>query len=153
MEFLDSELRHGDVFVDVGAHIGWLSLVAARRLENVGGGHVFAFEPTGDSAQKIRASAARNGVSIEVVQVALGDDAGETTLFCDPNYDEHDAGVRSQHGRGPAIERVAVLPFDQWARERHLDRMDVVKIDVEGAEAAVIGGMRKSLRTFGSKAR
>lgn len=152
VEFLDEELRQGDVFIDVGAHIGWHSLVAAQRLTELGGGAVVAFEPTTDSADKIRVAAARNRLSVEVVQVALGEDDGETALFSDPNYDEHDAGVRSQYGKGRLVERVAVVSFDHWVAQRGLPRMDLVKMDVEGAEPAVIKGMKESLRTFRPRA-
>lgn len=152
LEFLGNELRSDDVFIDIGAHVGWHSLIAARCLDHLGGGEVFAFEPATDSADKIRAAAARNGVSVEVVQVALGDRVGETTLFSDPNYDENDAGVRSQHGKGHPVERVPVVAFDEWARKRALPRMDLVKIDVEGAEPSVIAGMERSLRMLRPRA-
>src|ERR687885_2186416 len=48
---LENELEPGDVFVDVGAHVGVHALCAARRLSEIpGGGRVVAFEPTADSA-------------------------------------------------------------------------------------------------------
>jgi hypothetical protein len=58
--FLHDQLRCGDVAVDVGAHIGVHALTMARRLDQLGGGRVLAFEPAQDSAAKLRAAATRN---------------------------------------------------------------------------------------------
>ena len=151
LRFLHDELRCGDVAVDVGAHVGVHALTMARRLNQLGGGRVFAFEPAEDSAAKLRA-AASNRLEVTVVALALGRAPGMIELFADPRYDLADAGVRSQYGTGNAIERVAVTSFDAWAEEARLDRLDVVKLDVEGAEPQVIEGMRASLKRLRPRA-
>ncbi len=138
-------LRRGDVFVDVGAHVGIHALTAARRLQTLGSGHVFAFEPARDSAERIRRAAKANGLDVTVVEVALGSASGTVELFGEEGYDEADAGVRSQYGKGPRVATVRVVTFDDWAREQRLRRLDVVKIDVEGAEPLVLRGMRESI--------
>ena len=138
------ELGTGAVFVDVGAHIGIHSLAVAKRLERVGG-RVYAFEPSPDSAGRIRYTAAANALEITVVETALGATAGSVELFKDDRYDEADAGVRSQFGTGGLAGTTGVVRFDDWAAEVGLDRLDAVKIDVEGAEELVIQGMRESL--------
>lgn len=143
---LTHTLQPGGVFADVGAHIGIHSLVAARRLRQLGGGRVFAFEPTPDSAAHIRRAAARNGLDITVIERALGTRSGQVALFGSDAYSDADTGVRSQYGMGPYLGTFPVVAFDAWAAEVGLDRLDAVKIDVEGAEAAVIEGMRNSLR-------
>ena len=145
MRFIAQELRRGDTFVDIGAHIGLHALVAARRLRELGGGRVFAFEPTRDSATKLRLAAARNRSNVEVIEAALGDTTGTADLYADPAYAPEDAGVRSQYGTGPLVQTIPVTTFDAWAQTAGLDRLDVVKIDVEGAEPLVIRGMRASL--------
>ncbi|MGI5282103.1 FkbM family methyltransferase [Nonomuraea polychroma] len=149
--FLRRELRRGDVMVDVGAHIGVHALAAARILRRAGG-RVVAFEPASDSAAKLRAAARRNGLPVEVVQTALGAYHGTVSLYGDTRYDAADAGVRSQYGDAALVEQVPVRPFDAWAEEAGLSRLDVVKIDVEGAEAAVLAGMSRSLRTLRPRA-
>jgi FkbM family methyltransferase len=146
---LQDELRPGDVVVDVGAHVGVHALSAARRLRDLGGGgRVIAFEPTPDSAAAIRAAALRNGVPVEVVQAALGESGGEVEILGDPRYGAHDAGVRSQFGAGEVVARARVLTFDGWAEDELLERLDVVKIDIEGAEILALRGMRTALKTL-----
>ncbi|WP_188190370.1 FkbM family methyltransferase [Nonomuraea sp. SYSU D8015] len=151
LRFLRRELRGGDVVADVGAHIGVHALAAARLLRPAGG-RVIAFEPASDSAAKLRAAARRNGLRVEVVQTALGAHPGTAGLYGDARYDAADAGVRSQYGDAALVEQVPVRVFDDWAAEAGLSRLDVVKIDVEGAEAAVLAGMSRSLRTLRPRA-
>jgi FkbM family methyltransferase len=145
---LHSEIRSGDVYADVGAHVGIHALHVAGRLAGRGGGHVLAFEPAADSAGKLRASALRNKLDVRVVQLALSNQPGELVLFADERYDSHDAGVRSAHAVGPRVATVTAMTFDDWADQEQLDRLDVMKIDVEGHEAAVLEGMRHSLAKF-----
>jgi FkbM family methyltransferase len=145
LRFLDQELRAGDVVVDAGAHIGVHALTAAARLRRLGGGAVVAFEPAGDSAAKLRAAAARNRLDVAVVEAALGAEPGTADLRADPAYDLADAGVRSLHGTGARVQAVTMTTFDAWAAGARLDRLDLVKLDVEGAELAALRGMAESL--------
>jgi FkbM family methyltransferase len=148
LRLLEDELRAGDTVLDVGAHVGVHALTAARRLREVGGGRVIAFEPTPDSAAAVRAAAARNGIPVEVVESGLGDADGEIELRGDPRYPAHDAGIRSQFGDGDGVARAPVTTLDAWAQRAGLDRLDVVKIDIEGAEILALRGMRETLRAL-----
>jgi FkbM family methyltransferase len=145
VRFLHDELRPGDVMADVGAHIGVHALTAAARLRRLGGGTVVAFEPAHDSAARLRAAAARNRLEVTVVEAALGAEPGTADLRTDPSYDIADAGVRSLHGRGTRVQTVRVTTLDAWAAEARLERLDLVKLDVEGAELEALRGMARSL--------
>ena len=146
---LHVELRPGDVMVDVGAHVGVHALSAARRLRELGGGgRVIAFEPTDDSSAAVRLAAARNDLPVEVVRAGLGEVDGTIELRGDPRYGSADAGVRSQFGAGEVVATAPLLSFDGWAERNRLDRLDVVKIDIEGAEILALRGMRESLKTL-----
>jgi FkbM family methyltransferase len=143
---LHDALRPGDVVVDVGAHVGVHALSAARRLRELGGGRVIAFEPTDDSSAAVRLAAARNELPVEVVRAGLGEADGTIELRGDPRYGSADAGVRSQFGEGEVVATAPLLAFDGWAERNRLDRLDVVKIDIEGAEMLALRGMRDSLK-------
>jgi FkbM family methyltransferase len=146
LRLLESELRAGDTVVDVGAHVGVHALTMARALRARGGGRVIAFEPTPDSAATVRAAAARNGLPVDVVRSGLGEAEGEIELRGDPRYSAHDAGVRSQFGDGAVVARAPVTTLDAWAERTGLDRLDVVKVDIEGAEILALRGMRGTLK-------
>lgn len=149
LTLVERELRDGDVFVDVGAHIGIHSLLLGRRLLELGG-RVFAFEPSPDLAHGIAAAADRNGLTnVTVVATGLGHDDGQVELRSDPEqWDEGDAAVASIVGPGPVVVRARSQSFDRWREREGLPRVDVVKIDVEGAETQVLQGMSGTLATL-----
>ncbi|GAA1537586.1 FkbM family methyltransferase [Kribbella lupini] len=140
--FLTAELRAGDVLLDVGANIGLHTLGAALRIRDLSSGRVIAFEPAGDAGSKLEEAAERNGLAefVELVQAALGDRAQEAVLRADSRYDAADTGVRSLGGDGDVVQQVPVVRLDDWARANDLPRLDVMKLDVEGSELAVLRG-------------
>lgn len=141
---LRREPRREDTVVDVGAHIGVHALTAARRPRSLGGGRVIAFEPAPDAAAAIRSAAARQGLDVELVQSAVGAGSGTVDLFADPAYDGNDLGVRSQFGEGAQVARAPLVSLDEWLGS-DAQRIDVVKIDVEGGELNVLRGMQSLL--------
>ncbi|CAN5668279.1 hypothetical protein BH18ACT13_BH18ACT13_01700 [soil metagenome] len=152
LSFLADEVRPGDVFVDVGAHIGTIALPMARLVAPDGA--VIAFEPALDTAADLERNALRNGiVGLTVVGSALGVRAGQATLRESESklYHAADMGVRSLHGAGRPIAEVPVISFDEWVTEARIRRLDLVKIDVEGSEYDVLRGMQKSIRAYGPR--
>jgi FkbM family methyltransferase len=91
-------------------------------------------------------------LQVTVVEAALGAGTGTAGLFADPRYDPADAGVRSLHGSGTLVQPVGVVAFDDWAEDAGLDRLDLVKLDIEGGELEALRGMRRSLRRWRPRA-
>lgn len=149
LRFLLTQLRPADVYIDVGAHIGIHAQTIAKALIPSGGG-VFAFEPAPEIAAVLRETANENELSnLTVVPTALGRKAGRLPLRSDPiRFHASDAAVRSFYGPGSDVCIVPVQTFDSWAIRNRIERIDLVKIDVEGAELDVIAGMEQSLRKF-----
>lgn len=147
-EWLLSEVRTEDVYLDVGAHVGLSALVVAATMRDQGGaGRVIAVEPTPDSSQVIREGASRNGlVNVTVVERALGAEPGVVTLHSDDRYSVQDAGVRSKFNSGPPVCTVQMITADSLVDELGLHRVDLVKIDVEGSELDVLQGMTQTLK-------
>jgi FkbM family methyltransferase len=124
---------------------GWWTASPVVQVRRLGGGTVVAFEPAHDSASKLRAAATRNRLGLTVVEAALGAEPGTADLRSDPAYNVADAGVRSLHGRGTLVQSVPVTTFDAWAAEAQLERLDLVKLDVEGAELEALRRMAGSM--------
>ncbi|WP_041289096.1 FkbM family methyltransferase [Kribbella flavida] len=145
--FLTAELRAGDVMLDIGANIGLHTLGVARRLRELSSGRVIAFEPAEDSLAKLQEAAERNGLDelIDTVPAALGDRTQEAALHADSRYDVADTGVRSLSADGEVVQQVTVVRLDDWARANDLNRLNLVKIDVEGAELDVLRGAAHTL--------
>ncbi|MEA5504679.1 FkbM family methyltransferase [Halotia wernerae UHCC 0503] len=148
LTFICSELQIGDTFIDVGAHIGIHSLVAVKKLKELGDGKVIAFEPTQDSSQKLLINAKANNYDIELHKIALGDETTEIPIFGDSDWGVHDAGVRSFFGNGQMIQMVKVDKFDNWNKKYAINRIDIIKIDAEGAEYEILKGMSESILKY-----
>ncbi|MEU4192810.1 FkbM family methyltransferase [Kribbella sp. NPDC026611] len=149
-QFLRAELRPGDVVLDVGANIGVHALAAAQRLKQLGGGRAIAFEPAADSVEKLQAAAKRNHLEVEIVPAALGERAEYAGLHADNRYDIKDAGVRSLYGDGETVQQVEVIRLDEWAQD--LDRLDIVKLDIEGSELAALSGAARTIERLQPRA-
>jgi FkbM family methyltransferase len=127
------------VAIDGGSHIGVISLLLAALCP---AGHVYAFEPVPETMAHLEHNIAANGITnVTVEQVALYRDDGEMTLAVDESYPGG-----SHIGEGKC--RVTTARLDTWVAARGLDRLDVLKLDVEGAEPAVLDGAAETLRRF-----
>jgi FkbM family methyltransferase len=129
-------VRPGMTVLDIGAHLGHFSLIAAKR-----GAQVIAFEPNPETLPYLRRNLEANGVtdSVRLVQRAVGAKAGAVTF-----YTSSDGEQSSLHAHEAAEGAVTVemTPVDD---ETSGLRVDVIKMDVEGAEVAALEGMRRTL--------
>ncbi len=137
-------LRPGMTCYDIGANVGFTAVLAARCVG--GAGRVVCFEPLPENAARIRTNAGLNGFDrIQVHQVALGSDDGaaEFRVSHAPTW-----GRLAETGAAPAecgVIRVAVRRLDSLAAAQGLPDPQVIKMDVEGAEAGVLAGGRALL--------
>jgi FkbM family methyltransferase len=143
VEWLKRALGPADVFWDVGANIGAISLVAAGLCRRV-----VAFEPDPRSIGELRRNIDANGLSnVEIVPSALGLAAGSATLYQSAG---NNTGLTSLvPGRSQAIDErvVRVIRADDFIAEHAGLAPTVMKLDVEGAEHLVLGGAPNLLRS------
>lgn len=130
-------------FVDVGANIGWYSLVAAQALR--GRGRVHSFEPEPANLEKLTANVRRNRLdNITVNGWALGDHEGTAPLFLSPDDNLGDHSLSAAAGRRSVP--VGVRTLDAYSGISP-DRPLVIKLDVQGHETQVLYGARQLLAT------
>jgi FkbM family methyltransferase len=142
-------LRPCMVFVDVGANIGLYSLFAARRIGEQG--KALAIEPSVREFAQLRRNLELNGIAqVQALEVAVSDCPGEADLLVAP-------AERSGHNTlgGFAYdtpldhkERVRTERLDDIVAAQRLLRVDVIKMDIEGAELAALRGAASTLQQF-----
>jgi FkbM family methyltransferase len=138
---LDAVLKPGETFVDVGANIGYLTLVGAARVGPTG--RVVAIEASPFNVHHLAGTLHRNNLSqVSLLPVAASDAVGILRLDAGAS----NAKVAQAADFDPHAAWVPAHPLDQLLA--HLDRLDVLKVDVEGHEAAVLAGARAILARF-----
>jgi FkbM family methyltransferase len=143
--FLLEFLRPGMTVLDIGAHQGLYSVLAARRVGSTG--QVIAFEPSPRELRRLRVNLTLNRCrNVRVESVAVSDLEGTADLFvclhqetgcnslCPP-------AVSEPTGRIP----VRVTTLDRYLRQHGISPVDVIKLDVEGAELSVLKGATQLL--------
>lgn len=143
VEWLLQRVRPTDTFYDVGANIGTHSCFVGQRADTV-----HAFEPHPPTADRCRANLRRNDVSGTVHERALAatNETVELTLSRDVNQQLGTGQFTLAETTRPS-QRVEVQQVvgDAFVAEAGLPVPDVIKIDVEGAECAVIDGLTHAL--------
>jgi FkbM family methyltransferase len=134
-ELLNAALQPGMCFLDVGANIGYYSMVAAARHACV-----YSFEPVPKLFESLRENIAMNpGFEIFPQQMALARHTRQTTLFVvdDPVNQGLSSLNESPEAAATTIE---TKTLDDFVRDQNLQRIDLMKVDVEGAEGQVFHG-------------
>lgn len=138
--FVARFLKQGMTVLDIGAHHGFYTLLASKLVGP--SGKVFAFEPSPRERKALHLNLILNRCKNVFTQaLALSDAATQADLYV--VNDEH-TGFNSLRPPGissPTIRvKVSVKRLDDWLRQANLDRVDFVKLDVEGGEFAVLKG-------------
>lgn len=139
---LDVAIPTGGTVVDVGANVGYNTVYASRRAGPHG--RVVAFEPAADNARVLRENIVINALdNVEVHEVAVGRTRETRDLFLrGETSGVNSLFAQSVYATVTGVEKVRVVPLDDVVT----GSADVVKIDVEGAELDVLGGMNRLLR-------
>lgn len=143
-EALRRRVAPGMTVFDVGANLGFFSLVAGRLVGPAG--RVVAFEPVPSSAAAVRANAVLNGFHhVDVVEAAVGAAAERGSLLVVEEASWSHLAERGRHPSTRATIGVDVVALDELIESGRLPAPDVVKIDVEGSEGDVLRGMARTL--------
>jgi FkbM family methyltransferase len=138
-------LPHGGTFIDVGANIGWFTVIASRLVGP--SGRVVAVEPDPDNLAILRANVRRNDCrNVSVIRGAAGALARKALLYRSPD-NQGDHRLETISDRQDWV-RVKVRTLDDIV-VRHVpgDTVRVVKMDTQGSESAVLRGMSAIMRS------
>lgn len=144
--FLETRLDEGDAFLDVGANVGYFSLLASKRVG--ASGLVVAVEASPSTFVKLEENLLRNGASnVRALNVAAARAPGRVRLH---------AGPRANTGRSTTVEwsrlpveaEVPAVPLVELIEADQLRRCRIVKIDVEGGELPLLENILDHLECF-----
>lgn len=130
LEWLMAPVDSTTVFWDIGAYHGTYSVVAAVK-----GATTVAFEPHAENMAKLSQNAELNNVTIDKHGVALSDESGTRSF-----------GKANAPGSELSIQEDGETTVQTSRADEITPKPDVVKLDVEGHECAVLDGMRETLR-------
>jgi FkbM family methyltransferase len=140
LRFLWKNLTPGMVFLDIGAHHGIYSIVAAKKLG--ANGTVVAFEPSPDEYRRLRLHTRLNRLSsVRTEPLALGSAPSTRTFFRVTSGDTTRGGLQPPASTDQVSKiSVETARLDDYVSQFPLKRVDVVKLDVEGGEREVLEG-------------
>lgn len=134
-------LKPGMVFVDIGANIGYFSLIASKLIGETG--KVFSFEPDPDNFFLLEKNIkANNYKNIIAVKKAVADKIGKAKLYLDK---ENLCGHSLVSKEGNKFVETETITLDEFFRNNK--KIDVIKIDVEGFEPVALEGMKEIIKS------
>ncbi|HMD37359.1 MAG TPA: FkbM family methyltransferase [Vicinamibacterales bacterium] len=144
---VDAFVKPGMTVLDVGAHAGLYTMIAAKRARP--GGRVIAFEPSARERARLERHLRINGLAdVTIEPIALGAVDGEVDLFVVETNQTGCNSLRRVPGEHAVAARVAIRRLDAYAADHGIDRVDFVKMDIEGGERdALLGGEALFRRT------
>lgn len=138
-----AKIQPGDVIYDIGAHVGFYTLLSAHLTGNQG--HVVAFEPYPPNMHFLSQHVALNHLkNVTLVLKAVSDTAGQTLFEV---AESSSMGHLSPEGSSTKSITVDVVALDPFVAEADLPLPDVLKVDIEGAEFNFLLGAKQLLRT------
>jgi FkbM family methyltransferase len=137
----ETVINNTDTVIDIGANAGYYSLVAAPRAKQV-----IAFEPSRKIRIQLEENVYRNGYNnVKIESYALSDRVGQTELYAAPTDNTGMTSLLPPENFTGEKDIVPVTTLDEWITEQQLTGIQLVKIDVEGAEYKVLSGMKTIL--------
>ena len=138
--WLQSRLRPGDVFVDVGANIGAFSVLGSRLVGERG--RVVAIEASPEFHRRVLRHVELNRCgNVRPVNVAVADRPTTLTFVLASSRNKGANSIVPYEGPAESTFEMAALPLSQVLRPDEIARARVIKIDVEGAEGGVVRGL------------
>jgi len=137
-------IKPGDIVIDVGANIGYYTLMAAARVGKRG--HVYAFEPASHTFKILQKNIQINGfTNVSLYNLAISNEEGYVELYLSDSINTGATSITVPELFSGKVEKVRCITIDNFLNKENIKKVDLIKIDVEGAEPKVLRGMNKLL--------
>lgn len=141
-------LNPGDMAIDVGANIGWFTVLSAALVGE--SGHVYSFEPAPENFESLKHHININNLNkVELVNAAVSDTSGTADLYLNPYGNGGHSFYNMQEGRSdltqPTVIPVKKVTLDEYFETIDCSRLRLIKVDTEGHDVRVLAGAHKLL--------
>jgi FkbM family methyltransferase len=145
--FLEESLRKVErpIFIDIGANIGLISIYMLNKYPDI---KIYAFEPSPHQNELFQKTVDTNKISTSIVlsPLAISDKKGEVSFFAHNEANcSGDGFVDTGRGGAGDVIQVKTIPLDIWWKNNQQPKIDLIKIDTEGAELLVLKGAKEML--------
>ncbi len=145
--YMRKVFQPGIVFLDVGANIGYYSLLAVSEL--AGDISVHAFEPVSRQHAGFCENIERNRIrNIRLNKLIVSDTCARQAIHLGESWNSGSASISTTYDGSTDVEEVDSITLDAYCRQQNLSRVDVIKIDVEGHEMSVLKAATEVLAKF-----
>ncbi len=136
------QLRDGQTVIDIGANVGYYTLIAAKRVGQQG--RVFAFEPDLENVAIVRKNIEINNLrNVSVITKGVSNQTGNAILYMsDDNKCTH-AIVKNREGEHQI--QIETITIDESIKQARIGKVSIIKMDIEGAETLALEGMKETL--------
>lgn len=140
-ELVKEIISEGMTVADIGANVGYYSLIAAKLVGN--NGKVYAFEPEPENYELLVRNIEINGyTNVVPVNKAVSNECGKTKLFINRvSSSRHSFSQNNVTDEAGSVE-VEIITLDEFFKG---EKVDFIKMDVEGAEGLILDGARQIL--------
>jgi FkbM family methyltransferase len=146
-EVISKRLRIGDLFVDVGANIGYYTVLAAQRVG--ANGKVIAIDASPSIFEKLKHTMTLNNCgNVRLVNMAVAAEAGTVTVYAGPPGNSGSTSILPNWRGGAAEAEIACRPLTDILAPDELARVRLIKIDVEGAEPLILNHLIDTLGAY-----
>jgi FkbM family methyltransferase len=149
--FIKSCCNKGMTVIDVGAHLGLISVIIGKIIGS--SGRVYSFEPTPATFKELKRIVKLNGLTdiAECINEAVSEKEGELTFFISETEGSNSNSLVNRSDLNRESYSVKSVSIDKFSENRNLNKIDLIKIDAEGVELAVLKGAKNVLLKFRPK--
>jgi len=151
MAAIKPHIQPNAVCLDVGANIGLYSLGLSSLAPR---GRIYGFEPSPSAYGHLQENLEVNrAANVDACNLAVSDSTGtvhfhDFSFFSAGSFSSDEGSLLSSESYGSQSFEAATTTLDEFVADRKLDRVDFIKVDVEGAELSVLAGAEKTLATY-----
>lgn len=143
-------LNSGEIFIDVGANIGAISFLGSKIVGK--SGKVYAFEPEEKNLHIFQKNISFNNLNnINLVPLACTEKSGFATFNISKNSGEHSLGETISPSNIIKSIKIKTISLDDFTKKNNINKIKLIKIDVEGQELSVLRGAKSILKKASPK--